>query len=525
MSQMIAILSMLHEPPGTHSANRLYHGEPVLGWTLKNLANVRGIGEIFILCWDDQSPAVAEVNRVGNCNIACKGRRQSVQHLDAVAAAGRWMDGWRGGLLQICDFDLGFHGKWIAELAGDRDVLLIDPAAGLIQPELVQRIVDRAEKRADLDMIFSQAAPGLSGVVVKNSLLVQLAAANQHPGKLLHYLPERPSRDPIAGEACVETPVELARTTRQFKLNSRRQIEWMENLDGEITLREIVKCASAKPQTVLPREMNLELTTRRSTFPAFGAAKHFPFNRADFTLESAKHLFGELAEIDDLRLTLGGVGDPLCHPGFFEIVEQARMAGISAIHVETDLYDLDSAQVAGLVEAGIDIISINLPAACVATYQKLMGIDGYDTVLQNIKQLIIRRQSLTRGTPIIVPTFAKCRQNFAEMETWYDQWIRALGTAVITGPGSCDPEMSLTDVAPPRRKACARLDRRMMILSDGRFVSCEQDVMGRQVLGQVGFTSVSEVWNQSAALLRDNHRDGKWELHPVCASCKEWHRP
>ena len=150
----------------------------------------------------------------------------------------------------------------------------------------------------------------------------------------------------------------------------------MENLcgeNGEIALRELVKCASAKPQAVLPREVNLELTTRRSTFPAFGAARHFPFNRPDFTLELAKHLFGELAEIDDLRLTLGGVGDPLCHPGFFEIVELARTAGISAVHVETDLYDLDSAQVAGLVEAGIDIISINLPAVSSSTYQKLNG--------------------------------------------------------------------------------------------------------------------------------------------------------
>ena len=73
-----------------------------------------------------------------------------------------WTDG-ASGLLQICDFDLGFHGKWIAELAGEGDVLLIDPAAGLIQPELVQQILDRADQRGDLDVIFSQAAPGLSG--------------------------------------------------------------------------------------------------------------------------------------------------------------------------------------------------------------------------------------------------------------------------------------------------------------------------------------------------------------------------
>ena len=398
MSETIAILSMLHEPATTHAANRFFRGEPVLQRTLENLSKISRIRSAFILCWDDQSPAVGELHRPNYCNIACKGRRQIIAQIDAIAAAGRWLDGWRGGLLQTCDFDLGFYGKWVAELAGAADVLLIDPAAGLLRTELIEQLFERAARCTDLDMIFSQAAPGLSGVVVKNSLLVQLAASNQHPGKLLHYLPERPSRDPIAGEACVEVPLELARTTNHFKLNSQRQIEWLEKGEGTAGAKPPFDLAHGS-QAGVPREVNLELTTRRSTFPAFGPARHFPFNRPDLALDAARKLFGELSEIDDLRLTLGGVGDPLCHPGFFEIIESARAAGIAAIHVETDLYDLDSAQVAGLVETGIDIISVNLPAATPATYQKLMGINGYETVLQNIRQLILRRQSLSRGTP------------------------------------------------------------------------------------------------------------------------------
>jgi radical SAM protein with 4Fe4S-binding SPASM domain len=352
---------------------------------------------------------------------------------------------------------------------------------------------------------------------LRSSLLLQLANADQHPGKLLHYLPDRPSRDPIAGEACVEVPTELARTTRHFKLNSARQIRSFENKSLN---------ASTVQTADYPRELMLEITTRRSTFPAFGPAKHFPIARPDLTLELAQKIFHEFGSIDDLRLTLGGVGDPLCHPNFFEIVESARAAGIAAIHVETDLYELDTAQVAGLVEAGIDIISVNIPALTTGTYQKLMGINGYETVIQNIKQLVLRRQGLARGTPIVVPTFVKCRENFAEMEPWYDQWLKALGTAVINGPTIFDDASpSISDMTPSKRKPCARLNHRMTILSDGQIVSCDNDVFARQVLGQIKTETALKIWNGPASQLRADHALGQWQKHSLCASCKEWYRP
>lgn len=568
MSETIAILSMLHEPATPNSATRLFLDRPVLAGTFRNLSRASGIGSAHVVCWEDQSEAVAEIIRggvktgagakasaaqgpplngdVGSnsqivTSVVCKGRRQPVAALDALSAAGRWLDGWRGGLLQSCDFDLGFHGKWIAEIAGKNDVLLIDPAAALVQPDLLSRVFKQAAEHPDLDMVFTQAAPGLAGVLVKNSLLVQLAEANHHPGKLLHYLPERPSRDPIAGEACAEIPVSLARTTRNFKLNSRRQIDWLESAFREkhdidfrgshegylaaiVSLCDPAKAGKDWSRKESPREITLEITTRRSTFPAFGPSQHFPFHRPDLALDDARKLFDDLSQIDDLRLTFGGVGDPLCHPGFFEIVEAARAAGVTAMHVETDLYELDTAQVAGLVETPIDVVSVNLPAATAATYQKLMGINGYETVLHNIKQLVLRRQGLGRGTPIIVPTFTKCRSNFAEMEIFYDQWLRALGVAVITSSGNMPSELALTDVAPPQRRPCNHLQKSLTILCDGQVVTCQHDIAGRQSLGQIGRQKIADIWNGKGVALRTDHENRNWQKHPVCASCKEWHR-
>jgi radical SAM protein with 4Fe4S-binding SPASM domain len=157
-----------------------------------------------------------------------------------------------------------------------------------------------------------------------------------------------------------------------------------------------------------------------------------------------------------------------------------------------------------------------------------MGVNSYRRVLENLQAFVTERAARGRGVPVVAPLFTKCAANFAEMEAWYDQWLRAVGSAVITGPGDFAglvPDVSVADMSPPRRKACARLASRLMVLSDGRIVSCEQDVLGRQVLGRVGEDLLTDVWQKRMGALREEHRCGNWDSRPVCASCREWHRP
>jgi len=72
---------------------------------------------------------------------------------------------------------------------------------------------------------------------------------------------------------------------------------------------------------------------------------------------------------------------------------------------------------------------------------------------------------------------------------------------------------------------CSRINQRMTVLCDGTVVSCEQDVYGRQVMGRVGQASLKEIWSHSFGELRADHTAGNWKKQPVCAACREWHRP
>lgn len=538
MQRVIAILSMLHEPADRHSASRLFRAKPVLDWTLRRLQSATSVETIAILCWDDQIAAVnttAEQRLVG---VVSKGSRQVLPNLSAITAARRWADGWRGGLLGTCEFDLGFHPGWINEMIHLHDadaVMLVDPSSGLLDPVLVESLIDYADTQPTAELCFMQAAPGLSGTLLRRELVERLSIANVHPGRLLTYFPDQHGVDPIGKPGCAPVPTPVARSTYRFKLDSDRQIARADHatvhLNGHLISTEaeelVTGMRGCEVVDRVPREVVLELNTKRATRPTFWPGRYLNVDRPNLSLAMVEQLFQEISLLDDVRLTIGGMGDPLLSPDCFQIISAAKSAGISAINIETDLLQATTDDIHHLANCGADVISVHFPAATSPTYAEVMGIDGFSRVFQNVASLEEQVKLAGRGTPLIAVVFTKMAANLAEMELWYDYWIRRLGHAVIVGPSDFAAQitdLAVADMAPSVRRACSRLGSRMTILSDGRIVSCEQDVLGKQTMGIVGQTPIQEIWQQSFGVLRKCHANADWASKPLCGACREWHR-
>ena len=288
MQNITAILSLLHEPgvdapQGRRcSATRLFRGEPVLRWTLDRLTRSNQLGSIGILCWEDQLNAVNPLAEQAGAVILAKGPRTALPEVEAIAAAQRWADGWRGGLLSTCHFDQGFYAPWHHELAQRLEsdaILLIDPSAALIDARLIDSLIAHAQGDESNEFIFQPAAPGLGTVLIRPTLLNRLAAAKAHPGRILHYYPAQNGHDLISSPSCAAVPATVARTLHRFTLDSDRQIASIsvatEALNGQLissTAEDLVHRVAAHRQIPeLPREIILELTTRRSTRVHFSA--------------------------------------------------------------------------------------------------------------------------------------------------------------------------------------------------------------------------------------------------------------
>jgi hypothetical protein len=540
MSQehVAAVLSMLHEDAAVHSGTREFRGEPVLAWTLRRLSASHRLSSMAVICWEDQLEPVEPIAAEFGACVLAKGPRAAMATLGAVTAARRWADGWRGGLLGTCDFDAGFHAPWHREICHEQSadaVMLVDPSAGLVDPALVDALIEHATQRPAQELCFTQAAPGLCGAMVRRSLLERLYESAIHPGRLLHYLPDVPMRDPMTGEGCMAVPTAVARSLDRFTLASRRQVQRLatalEPLNGQLITSSAADLEMRADYTAspdpLPREIVLELTTRRLTRPIYWPGRSLDVKRSDMPLDLACRVLDEAAQLDDTRITLAGVGDPLLSDAVMQVIEHAAGLG-HAVGLETDLVGLSPAQLNAIAAAPLDVLSIHLPAMRPQTYAAIMGVDAFAQVLEALRLLTAERQRLGRGTPLMVPLFVKCRENLAEMEPWYDQWLRVLGSAVIRGPSTCGgqiPDHAVADMAPPRRRACRRIESRLSILSDGRIVACEEDVTGQQTLGCIGQTLLAEAWQGRAAALRAQHRAGQWSGLAVCGACREWHRP
>src|SRR5688500_1214587 len=218
---------MLHEPGERNSATRLFRGVPVLRWTLDRLNRSKRVMSIAIICWEDQLPAVIPLAEQERTDVLAKGPRIAMPEIETVAASRRWADGWRGGLLGTCEFDRGFHAGWVGEIAaklGSDAIVLADPAAGLLDPGLIDGLVAHAADHPQVELCFMPAAPGLSGALLRVPLLNRLAATKAHLGRMLHYTPDTLSREPLGGESCAPVPTSVARTTDRFTLDSDRQV-------------------------------------------------------------------------------------------------------------------------------------------------------------------------------------------------------------------------------------------------------------------------------------------------------------
>ncbi len=113
----------------------------------------------------------------------------------------------------------------------------------------------------------------------------------------------------------------------------------------------------------------------------------------------ARALFHDLAALDDTRLTLAGVGDPMLCDEVFDIIDAARAEGLLSIHVETDLLGLSPATIARLAAAPVDVVSVHLPAMSPRMYERIMGVDGISRVMANIRDFLAARAGRSGSDP------------------------------------------------------------------------------------------------------------------------------
>lgn len=520
-------------------------GRSVLEHALIRLLRVGGIEQrcLFVRARDAERAraCVAGLSATGVVDVlplddGTRPRRRLIR------AARRWnLAGWRGSPLATTWFDEFLEPLAVARVFDHYrcdHVLCIEGHQAALDVGISDGMIAyRRTGNPDAQFIFTQAPPGLAGILLSREITGELLSRNLPLGILLAYRPEMPQADLVGKPHCFRVAPELIHTAQRLNADTRRGRELLaagwEALGSDCDGKSL--CAWLHEQHLdsagpLPLEVELELTTA-DPLPhtcVRPRGDRIPARKLE-DIEAAARLAAQLAEYDDRAIVLGGHGDPLQHPHFARICQTIKAARVGALGVVTPLVDLSEVNLEALLAAPVDALEVQLDANSAETYAAIHGVDRFQAVLDNLARIDKLRSVQQSPEPIIVPSLVRCAANLHEIEAFYDRWTENFGWALVHGYNDFQGRLvadSLLRLTPPQRAACRRLTRRMLLLADGKTPFCSQDVDGKSDFGNWTRTPLVQLWQcPDLGRLRADHAEGGWGRHATCRSCGEWFRP
>ena len=459
-----------------------------------------------------------------------------------IRSARKWtLDAWRGSPLGTTWFDEYVEPINVGRVTDHYEadaVLCLDGHQPALDPAIATRMLAHyRENAADAPFVFTQAPPGLAGIVLGRPATRRLLETQAPVGMLLAYRPEAPQIDLITKPMCCRIDAAVCQTPARLTGDTKRGRELLGGafaaLGDDAAADEL--CAWLREDGYertggLPLEVEIELTTD-DPLPATQLrprGDRLP-SRTLEDFAALERVARELAEYDDRMLVFGGHGDPLLHPRVIDACRIARDGGVCAIAIRSPLVRLSDVQLEGLLAARVDVLQALLDAHSPETYTELHGADHFEQVVLNIDRVQIARGERQIPQPIVVPSITRCTPAFPEIERFFDDWIARTGWAVIEGYsdyGGLLAEEPLLQATPPVRERCGRLASRMTLLADGTAVLCDQDPLGRQPIGNWFEMPLRELFAGSErANAQEKHAVGGWGELPLCGACRQWFRP
>jgi radical SAM protein with 4Fe4S-binding SPASM domain len=120
--------------------------------------------------------------------------------------------------------------------------------------------------------------------------------------------------------------------------------------------------------------------------------------------------------VDDLpelaELHLQGLGEPLLHPRFFDMVEYAAQRGVR-VSVNTNLTVLTPRNAERLATCGLSDVYVSVDGATAATYERIRVDARFDRLQRNVRRLVDAARR--HGRPRIEITAVAMRDNLDEL--------------------------------------------------------------------------------------------------------------
>ncbi|MFO0892949.1 MAG: SPASM domain-containing protein [Isosphaeraceae bacterium] len=122
-------------------------------------------------------------------------------------------------------------------------------------------------------------------------------------------------------------------------------------------------------------------------------------------------LLDQLPDLEELQLQ--GLGEPMMHPRFFDMVSHAVAKGIR-VGTNTNLTLLNECRAELCVTSGLAELHASIDGATAETYERIRVRSHFDRIVSNLERLMETRARLGSTTPKVRMVVVAMRQNLRE---------------------------------------------------------------------------------------------------------------
>ncbi len=292
-------------------------------------------------------------------------------------------------------------------------------------------------------------------------------------------------------------------------------------------LRKPVRNSLLKSRLKFPKLISLELTNACNAKCMMCPRDQLTRKTGNMSMDIVEKLCRDAYKKPLKKINVFGFGESLLHPGLIEIIKYIKRAlpGVE-LNLSTNAQLLDSQLTDALLSSGIDNINIDIDGTTKQTYETVRRQLSFETVTDNTKNLIEKRNKTHSAVKISV-TIISMDITQAEIKPFRKMWSAYADTVYVNHFNTW------MDIFADRNTAEGKINhsvfpcknpwREMIINYDGTVTFCCMDFNSVVIVGNIREHTIEQVWTgEKMQQLRRLHLEGRYSEIPICRNCNEF---